>query len=205
MSHAFLKRLVILAGLGGSLTGCCSSSLEAPALRAYVQDPAHGLVQHTTVGSAELTCAYRPTELLVAQELANPNSITASPDSVRRQFAGRQYFTLSLAQDGAEIENQFITNPTALTNALAYLNTGIAADVFLVTAGHDSIPALTSAYPRQYGATGRSTVLLIFQASGLPQNQDFQLVYRDTHFGLGTVQFSFKGPDVVAIPTLKLP
>lgn len=152
-----------------------------------------------------MVCAYRPTGLLVAQELASRSASAATLDSVQHAFNGKRYFSLSFSQGGAEIENQFVTNPSAFANTLAYLNTGIAEDVFLVTAAHDSVPALASAYPRQYGTTGRSTVLLIFDTHQLPPNQDMRLVYRGDRFNLGTLQFPFAAADLASVPALKLP
>jgi hypothetical protein len=201
----YLFSRAVVALLATGVVACSPGALEAPALRAYVQDPTHGLVQRTTVGGAEVVCTYRPTGLLVAQELANQPTSEATLDSVRQAFATKRYFSLSLSQGGTEIENQYVTEPATFANTLAYLNTGIAEDVFLVTAAQDSVPALASTYPRQYGSTGRSTVLLIFDASRLPLNQDFHLTFRADRFGLGTLRFPFTAADLADVPQLKLP
>lgn len=205
--------MATIAGAAVVLAACSPSALEAPALRACAQDPAHGLVQRVIADDVEAVCACRPTELLVAQEVNHRSTTPAALDSVRQAFATKSYFSLSLTKSGAEIENQFITDQTTYTHALAYLNTGIAGDVFLVTAAQDSVPALASTYARQYGATGRTTVLLIFDVHRLALSQDFQLVFRGEQFALGILRFPLprgrpgrrtrvKTPAVIPLPTV---
>ncbi|UOQ75197.1 hypothetical protein [Hymenobacter cellulosilyticus] len=144
MSRSYYIGLFIL----GALTlGSCRKQLEEAEYRAYLQDADHGLTQTRAVGSATVTCSYRPADLLVAQELAGaPPASPAALDSLRRTFAGRAHFSLSLAQNGTEIENRYIRDATAFTQAIVYLGSGIAQDVHLV-AGTDSVAALTALYP----------------------------------------------------------
>lgn len=198
------QRSWLLAGL--LLAGGCSRPLEEGPYRAYLQDPDHGLTQTQTIGAMMVSCAYRPLDLLVAQELASQE--TDSPqivDSLRRSYAGKTYFALALSQNDTEIENQFVTNPTAFTQALAYLSTGIAQDVYLATPAPqaDSVVALTALYPRQYGTTGRSTVLLLFDTHHLDLSRGFTLTYHDTHFQLGTLCFPFKATDLDRLPAMR--
>jgi hypothetical protein len=109
-----------------------------------------------------------------------------------------------LAQNGVEIENRYLPDAQAFTQALAYLSSGIAADVFLVTPTRDSIPALAAIYPRQYGTTGRSTVLLVFDTHQLDLQQGFDLAFHDQFFNLSTLRFSFAAADLRDLPKLKL-
>ena len=192
----FRSSLLLAAG--------CSAPLNLAQYRAYLADPDHGFTQTQQVDRVSITCTYRPTDLLVAQEVESiPHPVSSTQlDSLRRSYAGKTYCVLALAKDSAAIENQFATDATAFTQTLTYLNTGIAADVFLVTSPHDSVPALASMYPRQYGTTGRSTVLLIFDTHQLHPEQGFHLTFRGTAFGLGTLRFPFTAASLAAIPAL---
>ncbi|OGX87429.1 hypothetical protein BEN47_10905 [Hymenobacter lapidarius] len=58
-------------------------------------------------------------------------------------------------------------------------------------------------YPRQYGVTGRSTVLLVFDTHRLDLTRGFTLTYHDTHFQLGTMRFLFKAADLNRLPALQ--
>ena len=191
-----------LLGLGAA---GCTGPLARPAYLAYLADPAHGLTQARDAGTTTATCSYRPTDLLVAQELADRADITpAARDSARRAYAGKVYCTLALARNGAEMETGVINDETALGQALSYLSTGIARDVYLRGAGRpDSVQALGASYARQYGGTGRSTVLLVFAAPGPDVARGFTLTYRDTQFGLAPLHFAFTARALRDVPALQ--
>lgn len=190
-----------LFGALGLLLAGCATPLPPTEYQAYLSDPAHGLSQTVEANGATIICTYRPTDLLVLQDLtSNP---TAGRDSLARAYAGKTYCTLTLARNGSEIENQFVTNPTAYQQALTYLNTGIAADAFLVTTPHDSVPAAASMYVRQFGTTGHSTLLLVFDTHQLTPQRGFHLTLRGQRLGLGTLRFPFTGSALAALPALQ--
>lgn len=183
------------------LLSSCSRSMPPAEYRAWVADPAHGLVQTHQSQGVSVTCAYRPIDLLVLQELATATS-PISPASQARAYAGKTCCTLYLTRNGSEVENIFVNDPNTYEKALAYLNTGIAPTVYLATALHDSVPALASMYLRQYGATGSSTVLLTFDTKQLDIAQGFTVTWHDNLFGLGTQRFLFSANTLAAVPTV---
>ncbi len=200
-----LARRLAPALLGLGAAGC-TGALAQPQYLAYLADPAHGLTLTQQAGSATLTCGYRPPDLLVSQEL--PTAPTpASPgllDSLRRTYAGKLYCTLALARDSAELEQSVIRDETALSQTIGYLNQGIAHDVYLRGLGQpDSVPALAATYARQYGATGRSTVLLVFPAPRLDVQRGFTISYHATQLGLAPVRFVFAARALRDLPALQ--
>ncbi|HEX8327129.1 MAG TPA: hypothetical protein VF629_06290 [Hymenobacter sp.] len=173
---------------------------------AYLNDSKHGLTQTQEINGATVTCSYRPTDLLVSQELAGQENEATAPtlDAVRRTYLGKVYCTLALSRDGAEIENGVIRDELAFGQAISYLSNGIAQNVFLRGAGQaDSVSALAATYPRQYGNTGRSTVLLVFAAPKLDITRGFTISYRDTQFNLGPMRFAFSANDIQDLPALQ--
>lgn len=193
-----------LFGLG---VGSCAHPLERPAYLAYLADPTHGLTHTQEANGTTVTCSYRPTDLLVSQEMAAEETAVAPAtlDSLHRTYAGKLYCTLALARDSAEIETSLIRDETALGQALSYLSQGIAHDVYLRGLGQpDSVTALAATYARQYGNTGRSTVLLVFPAPQLDVAQGFTISYHDTQFGLGPLRFVFAAKALRDLPALKL-
>lgn len=201
----FSSRLWLLgvALVAGALAGC-SHALPPAEYRAFLTDPAHGLTHTQAVNGATVTCTYRPVPLLVLQDLARVASPTpATRDSLARTYAGKTYCALSLSRDGGEIENPLVTDPTAYQQALTYLNTGIAADAYLATTARDSVPAMASLYLRQYGTTGQSTVLLVFDTSTLAPEKGCHLTFQGQRLGLGTLRFPFTAGDLAALPDLQ--
>ncbi|GGG59611.1 hypothetical protein GCM10011378_39500 [Hymenobacter glacieicola] len=180
--------------------------MDQATYKMYLQEPSNGLSHTREISSVTVCCTYQPTDLLVAQELVATSNISSKViDSVRRNYAGKTYLVLSLAQNKAEIENQYITDQPLFTRALTYLNSGIAQDVYVVTVKpqHDSVAALAALYPRQYGTTGRSTVLLVFDTHQLDLTHGFTLAYHDTQFQLGSLRFPFREEALTNLPKLK--
>lgn len=113
--------------------------------------------------------------------------------------SAQAYFTLSLAQQNQEIENQYITNAQRYARVLQYLNYDLAQDVFLSTPGRpDSVAASAVSYPRQYGATGRSSVLLVFPVPVRQLRAGCRVTFRGEQLGLGTRRFVFTAQDLKA-------
>jgi len=194
----------LIGWIGLLLASCGTTPLLPAAYRAYLADPAHGLTHTAESNGVTVTCSYRPTHLLVWQDIASVSAATpATHDSLTRAYAGKTYCTLTLARQGSEIENQFINEPVTYQQVLTYLNTGIAADAFLATTTHDSVSAAASMYVRQYGTTGHSTLLLVFDTHQLTPKQGFHLTLRGQRLGLGTLRFFFTAPDLAALPPLK--
>lgn len=192
---------VCLFGALGLLLAGCAAPLPPAEYQAYLVNPTHGLTQTIEANGATITCTYRPIDLLVLQDLAS--TPTAGHDSLARAYAGKTYCTLTLARNGSEVENQFVNDPTAYQQALTYLNTGIATDAFLATTPRDSVPAVASMYVRQFGTTGHSTVLLVFDTHQLTPQQGFHLTLHGQRLGLGTLRFPFAAHDLAALPSLK--
>ena len=187
------------------LSACSAAPLSLTEYRAYLADPTHGLSHTTEASGTTVTCTYRPTDLLVFQDLATaPAPTQATRDSLARAYAGKTYCSLSFTRNGAEIENQFVNAPTIYEQVLTYLNTGITSDVFLATTSHDSVPASASIYVRQYGTTGHNNLLLVFDTHRLTPQRGFHLTLRGQRLGLGTLHFSFSARDLAALPALKL-
>ena len=193
----------LLGGLGLLLMGC-SAPLPPAAYRAYLADPGHGLTQTTEVGGTTITCAYHPTELLILQDLAGQTAATpATRDSLARAYAGKTYCTFTFSHHGQELENQFMSQPLLRQQVVEYLQKGIAADAFLTTAPGDSVPAAASFYAQQYGASGHSTVLLVFATPRLRKTQDFHVTLKGQTLGLGNPRFFFTAHDLEALPPLR--
>jgi len=106
-------------------------------------------------------------------------------------------FILNLSQDNKEIENHYISNESLYTRVLQYLNYNIAQDVYLRLPGRpDSVAAIAAIYPRQYGATGRSSVLLTFPVSDKQLRRGCTITFKGEKLAVGTHRFIFTTADI---------
>ncbi len=132
-----------------------------------------------------INCTYRP--IAKAQHLSA--SLAKSESS----------FILALTNNNQEIENQYIANAPLYTRVLQYLNYDIAQDVYLRLPNQtDSIAAITASYPRQYGSTGHSSVLLVFPVSEQQLRHGCFITFKGEKLELGTRRFTFTAHDIKA-------
>ena len=118
-----------------------------------------------------------------------------APLSLHHQCA----FILALSVDKQEIENQYLANSPLYARVLQYLNYDIAQDAFLSLPGRpDSVAAIAASYPRQYGNTGRSSVLLVFPVPDKQLRKGCHVTFRGDKFDLGTRRFFFTAHDIKA-------
>lgn len=203
MPHFYRLVSLLAASALGLLTAACSASADPAQYRAYLADPAHGLTQTVAVAGTTITCAYRPAELLVWQEVGNRALPPAARDSVARAYAGKTYCTLTFTRHGQELENEYASQPQVRQQVLDYLHRGIAADAFLATAPNDSVPATASFYVQQHGLSGHSTVVLVFATPRRGATNGFHLALRGQALGLGRQRFFFPPRALAALPPLR--
>lgn len=70
-----------------------------------------------------------------------------------------------------------------------YLSFEISKDFYLVTSSQDTIKSSGGIYERAFKLTPHQKILLFF--SGVPEDDNIQLVYTDKLFGKGTLKFKF--------------
>ena len=106
---------------------------------------------------------------------------------------------LALSVNNQELENQYIANGPLYTRVLQYLNYDIAQDVYLRLPGRpDSVAAIAASYPRQYGSTGRSSVLLVFPVPDKELRHGCRVTFQGSKLELGTRRFVFSAQDIKA-------
>lgn len=187
------------------VSGLCACNRAVPIQDyiAYLNAPANGLMQTDTSHSIDLTCAFKPTDLLVHQEACGTGTDAGlSVDSAKALFRNNIYVTLSFAKNGQEVENAFLHDEPVHNACLSYLTHYVYQDVTLCTAT-DTIPATASTYARQYGSTRASTVLVVFTKGSTDLRNGFDILYRGDKFNLGTLRFPFTAQALGNIPPLR--
>ncbi len=193
----------LFVGLLGA-TACTTQPLPPDALRAWVAEPKNGLVQTQEIGAIKAQCSYRLPELLAAQEVRNTHQplTRLTLDSAQQAYRSRTHFALDLSQNGTEYETEFAGNPAQYAAVVQYLSAGIATDSYLHIPGQDSVPAMAAMYMRQYGNTGRSTVLLIFDTPPAALTTGCRLNVAGRKELLPPFRFNFLATAFQAIPPL---
>ena len=170
--------------------GCGNKSFDtAEALQLYIQQPENEYVYSKTVNGVDFSVLYKPTDLLVNQELGDHKSAEIV-DSLRDKYKAYMYFTVSMSKNNQELLSNVAGNKQrfgAMVNELAF---GMEQKVHLYTPKKDTIGLIDYIYPRMYGMSGATTMLFVYPREQKVTNQEFMtLSIEDLGFYTGEVKF----------------
>jgi hypothetical protein len=205
MAFFYKPFCLLLMLIGGHFLQNCTQPqiLDEHTLQEYVTDPNNGLVQEQVYQGTLLRVSYRPTDLLLKRELKHIDKWDHhTVDSLRQVYQSKAYFTISLSNNHQEIENKFLGDQMLYTEALQYLNSGIAQDFRMVTNLGDTLRPIGHLYTRLYNTTGHTHVSLIFDRQPMQKAAYFELLFEDTKLGLGSSRYPFYCEDIEAVPAL---
>ena len=188
-----------------AVTACGPSSFDTVEdMWVHLRDSENGYQMDRTVNGVEYSLTYKPTDLLVAQELGQDHSKDKVAE-LREKYGRYLYFNLSMGTNGHELLNQKAGDRAgfgAMVNQLAF---GMDQKLNLITQELDTVPLLDYIYPRMYGM-GRSTdMLLVFERDPhyLEQEGYLKLTIGDLGLGTGEVALKIDSEKIKDEPKLK--
>lgn len=171
--------------------------VDEAGMMAFVKDEGNNLTQIVTYDDFKITTTYRPTDLIVKQQM---DKATAKEiDSLRNSYAPYLYFILSIEKNGKDMETSFAMDPGSFAEKISYLTSAFSANIILASSSKN-YSIIDFVYARSFG-TGPSTFLLVFEK---PNEENFELLVEGHDLGFGKVKFSFSQRDLNRTPHLKL-
>lgn len=186
--------------------GSCSQKSfdDKDELMAYVSDPDNGYTQQKSIKGVDFSLTYRPTDMLVQQELmdmASKNKI----DSLRKKYGEYMYFNLSISKNNKEVLSNVGSSRTdfgAMVNQLAF---GMGEKVHLISQNRDTITLADYIYPRLYGMGGGTSILFVYpREKKILDNEFFQFTIEDIGLKTGEVGFKMSTDPIINEPILNL-
>lgn len=127
----------------------------------YLKDEANGYVQHKNVNGVNFTLMYRPTDLLVKQELGD--SISKSKvEALRNRYSKYMYFNLSMSQNNQELLSIVPKNRNEFGTMVNQLAFGMREKVHVFTQSKDTLEMTDFIYPRMYGMSRSTTIMFVY-------------------------------------------
>ena len=197
MANKLVSYILTVSGLVG-LFGCQHQPRTPEELAEYARQPEHGLVQQRQVGDVDIRVQYRPTDLLVAQEL-NGSTDQKQIAVLREKYDRYAYFILSFSQDNKGALYQQ-ANHERFSETLQNLAFRMDRFVQVTSARQDTIPLLDSAFPRLYGHGSNTPVMLVFDRAKFPDRGPVRLTVADVGLGTGRQQFVFDARNLRQAP-----
>ncbi|SHI32497.1 hypothetical protein SAMN04488508_101143 [Aquimarina spongiae] len=184
--------------------GCGNKSFDtAEALQLYIQQPENEYVYSKTVNGVDFSVLYKPTDLLVNQELGDHKSAEIV-DSLRDKYKAYMYFTVSMSKNNQELLSNVAGNKRrfgAMVNELAF---GMEQKVHLYTPKKDTVLLVDYIYPRMYGMSGATTMLFVYPREQKVTNQEFMtLSIEDLGFYTGEVKFKIPTKIIASEPRIQ--
>lgn len=166
------------------ISGCARQSGQQGYV-AYINNPAHKILQQIEVGQVQTTVKWLPAAY---RNLGKEMSGADEPDN---DAAGLCFFDVRFDKTKGEKPEK---------EKLQYLDFDIQKD-FVLLEGKDSIlPVICQKI--ENGIGGSYQYLLAFEKTGRDL-QDFSVIYNDKVFGIGTLAFVYTQQDIQKIPLLK--
>jgi len=196
-----MKQLYILLLL--SILSSCNKPqyLSEEQLKAYVIDPDHGLSEKNEVNEVVTTVTYRPTDLLVAQELRSASPTVKEIERIRGKYNKYAYFVLNISNRDRDV----LTGLSDYDRFSRQLNTfafGMAEFVNLTTPQKDTIPVADYIFPRTYGAGKSTAMLFAFNNEQFKNREWIQLNLKEMGLGTGDQSFRFRVADLQEVPEI---
>ncbi len=170
--------------------GCSSKSFDSKEeLWEYIRKEDHGYLQTKSVNGYDFSLLYKPTDLLVEQELGDDKTIDKVED-LRTKYRKYLYFTLSMSKDNKELLS--VTPKSrqefgAMVNELAF---GMGKKVHLLSPKKDTLELLDYVYPRMYGMSRNTSMLFVYPRDEKFLKEDYlSVVIGDLGTYTGEVKF----------------
>ncbi|MGW9686763.1 hypothetical protein [Flagellimonas sp. 2504JD1-5] len=175
------------------LIGCGQNTFDSEKeLLSYVQKTANGYHHEKAIGNVVYTLTYRPTDVLVRQELGTSFS-QEDVDKLREKYGNYLYFNLGMKANNQELLNSQAGNRNAFGAMVNQLAFGMGQKVHLISQKRDTIPMADYIYPRMYGMSNSTSMLLVYpKDKRLLEEEFFHFTIED--LGLATGEVGFKIP-----------
>jgi hypothetical protein len=179
--------------------------MDEKSLSTYISDSDHGLLQEKTINGVTIKAIYRPQDFLVKQEIdAGLAKTDSSIAKLREEYHKQIYFLISLSKNNQEVLNSFAGDRESFSEMINRLAFGIGENITLTTSESDTLEMVDFVYPRMYGMSNSTDILLAFKNKEIKNAEYLKLTLDDLGLQTGNVAFKFKIKDITRTPNLKL-
>ena len=180
-------------------------------LLTYIQDESNGYIQHKTVNGVDFTLLYRPTDLLIKQEIGSDEITKEKIEELRKKYNKYMYFNLSMSKNNKELLSVAPKNRNEFGQMVNQLAFGMGDKVHVYTQSKDTLEMTDFVYPRMYGMSKSTSIMFVYprdneklKASTEHNRSDEYLNFAIEDLGLytGEVKFKIKNKDINNEPTI---
>lgn len=170
----------------------------------YIKDDTNGYTQHKTINGVDYTLMYRPTDMLVKQELGNASSSSAQVKELREKYNKYLYFNLSMSQNSQELLSTAPKDRNEFGQMVNQLAFGMGDKVHMYTPSKDTLEMADFIYPRMYGMSKATTIMFVYpRDKNALQHEYLNFTIEDLGLYTGEVKFKISTDKLKNEPKLK--
>lgn len=180
----FLLLLVIISSCGNKTFDTTEEIV------AFVSDEDNEYSYQKEVNGVAYTLQYKPTDLLVQQELGDSIS-DKKVKELREKYSKYLYFNLSMSLNGQELLSNVVRDKQQFGQMVNDLAFNMDQKVHFYTPEKDTLAMADFVYPRMYGMTNATTILIVYPRDEQYLKEDY-LNFTIEDLGLYTGEVKFK-------------
>lgn len=188
------------------LFSCTSKTFEdSDAIWTYLKNTNHGYLQEKNVNGYDFSLLYKPTDLLVLQELGEQTKNKEKITQLRKKYKQYLYFTISMSKNNKELLSTTPKNRNEFGKMVNDLAFGMGEKVHVFTPKKDTLELLDYNYPRMYGMSRATTMLFVYPRDKKYLKEKYlNITIGDLGTYTGEVKFKMPTKNINNEPTLKL-
>lgn len=186
------------------IVSSCTKTFETPEeMNDYIKDEDNGYNYTKTVMGVDYALQYRPTDLLVKQELGEKYNDTVVKQ-LREKYNKYLYFNLSMSKNNQELLNGVARDKAKFGQMVNELAFGMEEKVHLYTPEKDTLTIADYIYPRMYGMSNSTSIMIVYPRDAKFMSQDYlNFVIEDLGLDTGDIKFKLDTKALKNEPQLK--
>lgn len=175
------------------IVSSCSKSFDTQEeMNVYISDEDNGYHYKKNVAGVDYELQYRPTDLMVKQELEGEVT-KAKVDQLRGKYSKYLYFNLSMSMNNQELLSNVVQDKNQFGQMVNDLAFGMDQKVHLYTSEKDTLAMTDFVYPRMYGMTNATTILIVYPRDEKYLSENYlNFVIQDLGLYTGDVKFTLQ-------------
>ncbi|WP_244283451.1 hypothetical protein [Flavobacterium hercynium] len=182
----------------------CSNTFDTQEkLNEYLQKENNGYNYKKTVANVDYVLQYRPTDLLVQQELGEDRN-PAQIEKLRKRYNQYLYFNLSMSKNNQELLNSVSQDKAKFGQMVNDLAFGMEEKIHLYTPSKDTLSMTDFIYPRMYGMSNATSIMIVYPRDKKYMNEEYlNFVVEDLGLETGDIKFKLNTKALLNEPQLR--
>nr|MBU3858455.1 hypothetical protein [Flavobacterium sp. MC2016-06] len=198
LKNKFLLFLLLL------FISSCSQTFETTEeMNDYIKEEDNGYNYKKTVADVDYILQYRPTDLLVKQELGDETN-PAKVEKLRKHYSQYMYFNLSMSKNEQELLNGVAQDKAKFGQMVNELAFGMEKKLHVYTPTKDTLALTDFIYPRMYGMSNSTSIMIVYSRDPKYLKEEYlNFVIEDLGLDTGDIKFKINTKALTNEPQLR--